>query len=58
MTYPVYSIMQPDILARKHIARERKISHPVSHDMIQEVALGPSHEQIHFQDFHVLNLLK
>ena len=59
MTYLGYSITQPDILARKHIARKRRISHPVSLGMIQEVALGPSPGQLHFQDcFHVLNLLK
>ena len=59
MTHLEYSITQSDILARKHIVRERKISHPVSHDMIQEVALGPSPGQLHFRDcFHVLNLLK
>ena len=49
--------MQPDILARKHIARERRIYHPVSHGMIKEVALGPSPGQLHFQDcFHVLRV--
>ena len=57
MSYLGYSIMQPDILARKHIARERRISHPVSHGMIKEVALGPSPGQLHFQDcFHVLRV--
>jgi len=59
MNYLGYSIMQPDILARKHIAREKRISQPVSHGMIQEVALGQSHRQLQFQDcFHILNLLK
>ena len=51
--------MQPNTLARKHIALERMISHPDAHGIRQEAALGLSHGHLHFQDsFHVLNLLK